>query len=142
MDNNFEPQACEESEDDTTLDRALDPQLATDHQQQEEMKESMTDLLNNCQDVLEALSREKQDRIQTLIEDLTNEKYEKVAELKASFDFMIKRLEQQKQKDKAEAKRAHKDEEVRQLQDQMDACKRGKMEELNREYEERRREAL
>ena len=102
----------------------------------------MTDLLNNCQDVLEALSREKQDRIQTLIEDMTNEKYEKVAELKASFDFMIKRLEQQKQKEKAEAKRAQKDEEVRQLQDQMDACKREKLEELNREYEERRRVAL
>ena len=56
----------------------------------------MTDLLNNCQDVLEALSREKQDRIQKVIEDMTNEKYEKVADLKVSFDFMIKRLEQQK----------------------------------------------
>ena len=106
------------------------------------MKESMTDLLNNCQDVLEALSREKQDRIQTLLEDLTNDKFEKVADLKASFDFMIKRLEQQKQKDKAEAKRAQKDEEVRQLQEQMDAVKRERLEELNREYEERRRGAL
>ena len=106
------------------------------------MKESMTDLLNNCQDVLEALSREKQDRIQTLLEDLTNDKFEKVADLKASFDFMIKRLEQQKQKDKAEAKRAQKDEEVRQLQEQMDAVKRERLEEVNREYEERRRGAL
>lgn len=116
--------------------------MANDQQQHEEMKESMTDLLNNCQDVLEALSREKQDRIQKVIEDMTNEKYEKVAELKASFDFMIKRLEQQKQKDKAEAKKAQKDEEVKQLLDQMDALKREKLEELNREYEERRRVAL
>ena len=116
MDNNFEHQACEEDEDDATLERALDPQIAND-QQHEEMKESMTDLLNNCQDVLEALSREKQDRIQKVIEDITNEKYEKVAELKASFDFMIKRLEQQKQKDKADAKKAQKDEEVKQLLD-------------------------
>ena len=106
------------------------------------MKDSMTDLLNNCQDVLEALSREKQDRIQTLLEDLTNDKFEKVADLKASFDFMIKRLEQQKQKDKAEAKRAQKDEEVRQLQEQMDAVKRERLEEVNREYEKRRRAAL
>ena len=80
--------------------------MANNQQQHEEMKESMKDLLNNCQDVLEALSREKQDRIQKVIEDMTNEKYEKVAELKASFDFMIKRLEQQKQKEKAEAKKA------------------------------------
>ena len=106
------------------------------------MKDSMTDLLNNCQDVLEALSREKQDRIQSLLEDLTNDKFEKVADLKASFDFMIKRLEQQKHKDKAEAKRAQKDEEVRQLQEQMDAVKRERLEEVNREYEERRRAAL
>ena len=69
--------------------------MANDHQH-EEMKESMADLLNNCQDVLESLSREKQDRIQRVIEEMTNDKYEKIAELKASFDFMIKRLEQQK----------------------------------------------
>ncbi len=58
MDNNFDHQACGEDEDDTTLERDLDPQIANDQQQlqHEEMKESMTDLLNNCQDVLEALS--------------------------------------------------------------------------------------
>jgi hypothetical protein len=38
---------------------------------------------------------------------------------------MIKRLEQQKQKEKAEAKKAQKDEEVKQLIDQMDALKKG-----------------
>jgi len=48
---------------------------------------------------------------------VTAEKYEKVAELKASFDFMIKRLDTQKQKEKADAKRQQKDEEVKQLQE-------------------------
>ena len=38
------------------------------------------------------------------------EKFEKLAELKASFDFMIKRLDASKQKDKADQKRKEKEE--------------------------------
>ena len=36
-------------------------------------------------------------------------KYEKLAELKASFDFMIKRLESSKQKEKVESKKKEKE---------------------------------
>ncbi len=56
--------------------------------------------------MMEKLAQEKQERVQKIIEEITTEKYEKLAELKASFDFMIKRLDAQKQKDKADAKRA------------------------------------
>ena len=99
----------------------------------------MNVILDNCQGVLDTLAQAKQARIEQLIEEVTADKYEKVAELKASFDFMIKRLDSQKQKDKADAKRLQRDEEVRQLQEQMEAAKRERLEAVNREYEERKR---
>ena len=72
----------------------------------EDCKESMNQIWRNCEDMMEKLAQEKQDRVQKIIEEITAEKYEKIAELKASFDFMIKRLDSQKQKEKADAKRA------------------------------------
>ncbi len=76
---------------------------------------------------MEQLAKEKQERIQKIIEEVTDEKYEKIAELKTSFDFMIKRLEQQKQKDKAEAKKAQRDEEIKELMVQMENIKKEKL---------------
>ncbi len=53
----------------------------------------MISIFNDYHVTLDALDKEKQEQIQKIIEEVTNEKYEKIAELKASFDFMIKRLE-------------------------------------------------
>jgi len=39
------------------------------------------------------LSKEKQEKIEKIVEDVTQQKFEKIAEIKASYDFMIKRLE-------------------------------------------------
>lgn len=51
---------------------------------------------------MEKLQRDKQEKIEKIIEEVTQEKFEKIAEIKASFDFMIKRLDQQKQKEKSD----------------------------------------
>ncbi len=53
----------------------------------------MISIFNNYQETLDSLDIEKQEKIQKIIEEVTNDKYEKIAELKASFEFMIKRLE-------------------------------------------------
>jgi hypothetical protein len=47
-----------------------------------------------------------------------------VAEIKANYDFMIKRLESSKQKEKADAKRKEKESEIKAMQEEMDNLKR------------------
>jgi hypothetical protein len=84
------------------------------------------------------LAKEKQICIERIIEEVTAEKFEKIAEIKGSFDFMIKKLEQAKQKEKAEAKKKERDEEVKAMQDQMEQLKKDKIEELNREFENKK----
>lgn len=58
-------------------------------------------------------------------------KYEKLAELKASFDFMIKRLESSKQKEKVESKKKEKEQEIKALTDEMESMKKQKIDEVN-----------
>ena len=65
----------------------------------------MKEIWKTCEEMMETLAREKQAQIERIIEEVTTEKFEKLAEIKASFDFLIKRLETSKQKDKAEEKR-------------------------------------
>jgi hypothetical protein len=68
------------------------------------------EIWKNCEEMMEQLAKEKQERIEKIIEEVTVEKFEKLAELKASFDFMIKRLDASKQKEKADQKRKEKEE--------------------------------
>jgi hypothetical protein len=65
----------------------------------------MKEIWKTCEEMMETLAKEKQAQIERIIEEVTTEKFEKLAEIKASFDFLIKRLESSKQKDKAEEKR-------------------------------------
>jgi hypothetical protein len=65
----------------------------------------MKEIWKTCEEMMETLAKEKQAQIERIIEEVTTEKFEKLAEIKASFDFLIKRLETSKQKDKAEEKR-------------------------------------
>ena len=51
---------------------------------------------------MEKLSKEKQELIEKIIEDITSQKYEKVSETKKTYDFVIKRFELTKQKGKAD----------------------------------------
>lgn len=51
--------------------------------------------------------------MEKVIEEVTQEKFEKIAEIKANYDFMIKRLESSKQKEKADLKRKEKEVEVK-----------------------------
>jgi hypothetical protein len=51
---------------------------------------------------------------------VTTEKFEKLAEAKASFDIVIKRMETAKQKEKADAKRKEKDTECKVIQEEME----------------------
>ena len=62
--------------------------------------------------------------MEKIIEEVTQEKFEKIAEIKANYDFMIKRLESSKQKEKADAKRKEKDAEVKAMQEEMDIVKK------------------
>jgi hypothetical protein len=65
----------------------------------------MKEIWKTCEEMMDSLAKEKQTQIERIIEEVTTEKFEKLAEIKASFDFLIKRLETSKQKDKAEEKR-------------------------------------
>jgi hypothetical protein len=65
----------------------------------------MKEIWKTCEEMMDTLAKEKQTQIERIIEEVTTEKFEKLAEIKASFDFLIKRLETSKQKDKAEEKR-------------------------------------
>ncbi len=42
---------------------------------------------------MEKLSKEKQDKIESIVEELTSQKFEKIAELKATYEAKIKKLE-------------------------------------------------
>ena len=53
----------------------------------------MKEIWKQCEDMMEALAKEKQSQIERIIEEVTTEKFEKLAETKASFDVVIKRME-------------------------------------------------
>ena len=73
-----------------------------DLQKEEEYQEHMNTLWTNCQQLMEEMAREKEQKIQTIVEEVTQEKFEKLAEIKASYDFLIKKLESMKQREKEE----------------------------------------
>lgn len=77
----------------------------------------MNAIWKNCEDMMDQLAKEKQERIEKIVEELTQEKFEKVAEIKQGYDFMIKKLDQSKQKEKAEAKRKEKEDEIKAAQE-------------------------
>lgn len=91
---------------------------------------------------MEALAKEKQSQIERIIEEVTTEKFEKLAETKASFDVVIKRMETAKQKEKADAKRKEKETECKLIQDEMEQVKKDKIEALNKEFEERKKQVM
>lgn len=62
----------------------------------------MKEIWKNCEVDVDELQKEMQEEIEKVIEDLTNQKFEKIAEVKADYEFMIKRLEAQKNKEKVE----------------------------------------
>ena len=91
---------------------------------------------------METLAKEKQSQIERIIEEVTTEKFEKLAEAKASFDVVIKRMETAKQKEKADAKRKEKETECKVIQDEMEQVKKDKIEALNKEFEERKKQVM
>jgi hypothetical protein len=56
----------------------------------------MNEIWRHCELMMDRLAKEKQARIEQIIEEVAQERFEKIAEIKASFDFMIKKLEQAK----------------------------------------------
>lgn len=92
--------------------------------------------------MMETLAQEKQAQIERIIEEVTTEKFEKLAEAKASFDIVIKRMEIAKQKEKADAKRMEKEAECKQIQDEMEQVKKERIEALNKEFEERKKQVM
>ena len=92
--------------------------------------------------MMETLAQEKQAQIERIIEEVTTEKFEKLAEAKASFDIVIKRMETAKQKEKADAKRKEKEMECKQIQEEMEQVKKERIEALNKEFEERKKQVM
>lgn len=102
----------------------------------------MKEIWKQCEDMMETLAKEKQSQIERIIEEVTTEKFEKLAEAKASFDIVIKRMETAKQKEKADAKRKEKEAECKVIQDEMEQIKKDRIEALNKEFEERKRQVM
>jgi len=120
---------------DDDLDR--DDEAAS--QQQQQYQTSMKEIWKQCEDMMETLAKEKQAQIEKIIEEVTTEKFEKLAEAKASFDIVIKRMEAAKQKEKADAKRKEKEAECKNIQEEMEILKKDRIEALNKEFEERKK---
>ena len=55
---------------------------------------------------------------------------------------MIKRLESSKQKEKADLKRKEKDAEIKAMQEEMDSVKKNRIQEVNDDFELRKKELL
>ena len=87
----------------------------------------MQQVWKTCEDLLEKHQIEKQEALVKVIEEVTQEKIEKIAEIKANFDFMIKRLESSKQKEKADLKRKEKEAEIKAMQEEMDILKKNRI---------------
>ena len=127
-------------DDDLEREESISPQQK--QQQQEDYQTSMKEIWKQCEDMMETLAKEKQSQIERIIEEVTTEKFEKLAEAKASFDIVIKRMETAKQKEKADAKRKEKEAECKVIQDEMEQVKKDRIEALNKEFEEKKREVM
>lgn len=99
---------------------------------------------------MDKLQQEKQSKIEIIIEEVTAQKFERLSELKSSFDFMIKRLEATKpkpevlqaHKEKIDAKKREKEDAIKALIGEMELIKKQKIHDLNEEYENKKRELL
>ncbi len=126
---------------DDDLDR--EDVISTQQQQkQEDYQTSMKEIWKQCEDMMEALAKEKQEQIERIIEEVTTEKFEKLAEVKASFDIVIKRMDAAKQKEKADGKRKEKEAECKVIQEEMEQVKKERIDALNKEFEERKRQVM
>ena len=79
---------------------------------------------------MEELQKEKQEEIEKALEEFTMNKYEKIAEIKGSYEFMIKRLEQAKQKnpEKITKMKLQRDEEIKKAIEENEDLKKQKIE--------------
>ena len=68
----------------------------------------MKEIWKNCEEIMDQLAKEKQQKIESIIEEVAQLKFEKIAEIKAGYDMMIKRLELVRKKDAAEIKEIEK----------------------------------
>ena len=64
---------------------------------------------------MEEFQKEKNDAIEKIIEDIAQEKYEKIAEAKADFDFILKKLNPQKNKEKYDSFAKKKEDKIAQV---------------------------
>lgn len=69
----------------------------------------MSKIWNECESLMEKLSKQKQDELQQLVEELTQDKLEKIAEAKYNFDPLIRKLEQKKEKERADELKKERD---------------------------------
>lgn len=83
--------------------------------------------------VMEELHTEKQQAIEKTIEEVTQQKYDRIAEIKSDFEFVIKRLENAKNKDteKISKKKQERDSEIVKLKEEMEKLKKTKIEQIN-----------
>ena len=58
----------------------------------------MKQIVDSVEKKLEDLNKERQDRIEKIIEECTLQRFERVAEIKGDYDFLIKKLESAKNK--------------------------------------------
>jgi hypothetical protein len=54
--------------------------------------ESVKEVWKNCESILESLSQEKQVRIEAILEEVSQLKYEKISEIRIKYDLIFKRL--------------------------------------------------
>lgn len=79
---------------------------------------------------MEEYQKEKGEQVEKIIEDIANEKYELIAEAKADFDFILKKLNPVKNKEKYDAVVKKKEEKIAQIVKDMEVKKKKLVEEI------------
>lgn len=80
--------------------------------------------------------------MEKIIEEVTLMKYEKLQEIKVTFDQTIKKLEMTKRSIAAENKKKEREQAVQKVQEDIEKIKKTKIDTVNKEYEKKKREIM
>lgn len=100
---------------------------------EEAVEEEIEKILNQCDEEVEKILEEDRQQIEQLYEDVANEKFEKLAEIKAEYKYRIKTAESEEEQKKLEQER---DQELEETKEKYNKIKAQKAEDLKQKHKE------
>ncbi len=98
---------------------------------EEQVEEEIEKILNQCDEEVEKILEEDRHQIEKLYEEVANEKFEKLAEIKAEYKFRIKTAETEEEKEQLQQEL---DGELEQTKDKYNKVKAQKVEDLKQKH--------